>query len=146
MKAEELKERLDAVLQGWIGERVDAMLQGNQQISPVAGNYLRKGVTNMVARSKDKIGGMVDALYLFLADEEGEIDMETLLDDASNILRNGKESTLFENGLLALKAGGGNILKAEAKNPVLSFLTGGTTALKLDENDIRGLKAMISGE
>ena len=144
MKAKEMKEKLGTVLQGWIGERVDMMLQNNPQINPVAGNYLRKGIANVIARSKDKIGGMVDALYMFAGDEDGNINMDTLLDDAVNIMRHGKESTLLDNGLLTLKAGGGNILRAETKNPILSFLTGGTTALKLDENDIQQLKALLS--
>ncbi len=144
MKAEELKKKLGTVLQGWIGERVDMMLQNNPQINPVAGNYLRKGIANVIARSKDKIGGMVDALYMFAGDEEGNIDMRSFLDDAVSIMKSGKESTLVENGLLTLTAGGGNILKAETKNPILSFLTGGTTALKLDKSDIQQLKALLS--
>lgn len=144
MKAEELKKKLGTVLQGWIGERVDMMLQNNPQINPVAGNYLRKGIANVIARSKDKIGGMVDALYMFAGDEEGNIDMRSFLDDAVNIMKSGKESTLVDNGLLTLTAGGGNILKAETKNPILSFLTGGTTALKLDKSDIQQLKALLS--
>lgn len=144
MKAEELKKKLGTVLQGWIGERVDMMLQNNPQINPVAGNYLRKGIANVIARSKDKIGGMVDALYMFAGDEEGNIDMRSFLDDAVSIMKSGKESTLVDNGLLTLTAGGGNILKAETKNPILSFLTGGTTALKLDKSDIQQLKALLS--
>lgn len=144
MKAEELKKKLGTVLQGWIGERVDMMLQNNPQINPVAGNYLRKGIANVIARSKDKIGGMVDALYMFASDEEGNIDMRSFLDDAVSIMKSGKESTLVDNGLLTLTAGGGNILKAETKNPILSFLTGGTTALKLDKSDIQQLKALLS--
>ena len=144
MKAEELKKRLGTVLQGWIGERVDMMLQNNPQINPVAGNYLRKGIANVIARSKDKIGGMVDALYMFAGDEEGNIDMRSFLDDAVSIMKSGKESMLVDNGLLTLTAGGGNILKAKTKNPILSFLTGGTTALKLDKSDIQQLKALLS--
>lgn len=144
MKAEELKKKLGTVLQGWIGERVDMMLQNNPQINPVAGNYLRKGIANVIARSKDKIGDMVDALYMFAGDEEGNIDMRSFLDDAVSIMKSGKESTLVDNGLLTLTAGGGNILKAETKNPILSFLTGGTTALKLDKSDIQQLKALLS--
>lgn len=144
MKAEELKKKLGTVLQGWIGERVDMMLQNNPQINPVAGNYLRKGIANVIARSKDKIGGMVDALYMFAGDEEGNIDMRSFLDDAVSIMKSGKESTLVDNGLLTLTAGGGNILKAETKNPILSFLTSGTTALKLDKSDIQQLKALLS--
>lgn len=144
MKAEELKKRLGTVLQGWIGERVDMMLQNNPQINPVAGNYLRKGIANVIARSKDKIGGMVDALYMFAGDEEGNIDIRSFLDDAVSIMKSGKESTLVDNGLLTLTAGGGNILKAETKNPILSFLTGGTTALKLDKSDIQQLKTLLS--
>lgn len=144
MKAEELKKKLGTVLQGWIGERVDMMLQNNPQINPVAGNYLRKGIANVIARSKDKIGGMVDVLYMFAGDEEGNIDMRSFLDDAVSIMKSGKESTLVDNGLLTLTAGGGNILKAETKNPILSFLTGGTTALKLDKSDIQQLKALLS--
>lgn len=144
MKAEELKKKLGTVLQGWVGERVDMMLQNNPQINPVAGNYLRKGIANVIARSKDKIGGMVDALYMFAGDEEGNIDMRSFLDDAVSIMKSGKESTLVDNGLLTLTAGGGNILKAETKNPILSFLTGGTTALKLDKSDIQQLKALLS--
>ena len=144
MKAEELKKRLGTVLQGWIGERVDMMLQNNPQINPVAGNYLRKGIANVIARSKDKIGGMVDALYMFAGDEEGNIDIRSFLDDAVSIMKSGKESTLVDNGLLTLTAGGGNILKVETKNPILSFLTGGTTALKLDKSDIQQLKTLLS--
>lgn len=58
------------------------------------------------------------------------------------------KKTIFARilAVVSVKAGGGSILKLETRNPFVTFLTGGTTALKLDENDIIGRRELISGE
>lgn len=146
MKAEELKSRLSDVLPGWVDSRVEAMLQANPQVNAVAGRYIKKGISNFLSRERDRIGKAVDTLFLFVGDTDGEVDISTLLNDLVSMVKGCKETALLDSGLLSVKAGGGNILKLETRNPFVAFLTGGTTALKLDENDIIGLRELISGE
>lgn len=146
MKAEELKSRLSEVLPGWVDSRVEAMLQANPQVNAVAGRYIKKGISNFLSRERDRIGKAVDTLILFVGDADGEVDISTLLDDLVSMVKGCKETALLDSGLLSVKAGGGNILKLETRSPLVTFLTGGTTALKLDENDIIGLRELISGE
>lgn len=146
MKAEELKSRLSEVLPGWVDSRVEAMLQANPQVNAVAGRYIKKGISNFLSRERDRIGKAVDTLFLFVGDADGEVDISTLLDDLVSMVKGCKETALLDSGLLSVKAGGGNILKLETRNPFVAFLTGGTTALKLDENDIIGLRELISRE
>lgn len=146
MKAEELKSRLSETLPGWVDSRVEAMLRANPQINPVAGCYIKKGIGNFLSRERERIGKAVDTLFLLVGDEDGEINLQTLFSDAAAIMKGGKESVLLDSGLLSVKAGGGSILKLETRNPLVTFLTGGTTALKLDDNDIIELRELISGE
>lgn len=146
MKAEELKSRLSEVLPEWVDSRVEAMLQANPQINPVAGRYIKKGISNFLSREVERIGKAVDTLFLFVGDTDGEINLQTLFSDIVSIMKGGKESVLLDSGLLSVKAGGGSILKLETRNPFVTFLTGGTTALRLDENDIIELRELISGE
>ncbi len=143
MKAEELKARLRDVVPGWVENRVDALLRANPQINPVAAQYLRKGIINAAARQSGRIGEMVDKAFLFIGDKDGEVDISTLLDDLVSMVKGCKETALLDSGLLSVKAGGGNILKLETRNPLVTFLTGGTTALRVDEGDVRELKAML---
>lgn len=146
MKAEELKSRLFEVFPGWVDSRVEAMLQANPQINPVAAQYIRKGIANAAARQAGRIGEFVDKVFLFIGDADGEVDISTLLDDLVSMVKGCKETALLDSGLLSVKAGGGNILKLETRNPFVTFLTGGTTALRLDENDIIELKGLLSVE
>lgn len=143
MKAEELKSRLSEVLPGWVDSRVEALLRATPQINPVAAQYLRKGITNAAARQAGRIGELVDKLFLFIGDKDGEVDISTLLDDLVSMVKGCKETALLDSELLSVKAGGGNLLKVETRNPLVTFLTGGTTALRVDEGDVRELKAML---
>ena len=146
MKAEELKSRLSEVLPEWVDSRVEAMLQANPQVNAVAGRYIKKGISNFLSRERDRIGKAVDTLFLFVGDADGEVDISTLLDDLVSMVKGCKETALLDSGLLSVKAGGGSILKLETRNPFVTFLTGGTTALRLDENDIIELKRLLSVE
>lgn len=143
MKAEELKARLRDVVPGWVGNRVDALLRATPQINPVAAQYLRKGITNAAERQAGRIGELVDKVFMFIGDKDGEVDISTLLDDLVSMVKGCKETALLDSGLLSVKAGGGNILKVETRNPFVTFLTGGTTALRVDEEDVRELKALL---
>lgn len=143
MKAEELKARLRDVVPGWVENRMDALLRANPQINPVAAQYLRKGITNATARQTDRIGELVDNLFLFIGDKDGEVDISTLLDDLVSMVKGCKETALLDSGLLSVKAGGGNLLKVETRNPFVTFLTGGTTALRVDDGDVRELKELL---
>ena len=52
---------------------------------------------------------------------------------------------LLDTPAMRIKAGGGTILRMETSNPVVSFLMGNTTALKVTEEDIEELRSLVCG-
>lgn len=144
MKAEEMKERLRQALPLWIDTRIESLVQGPQRLNPVTGNYVKKFLTNWTGKHMGDIDKTVDSLFL-VAGENGEISASTLFKDIVTVMRDSKESVLLDTPAMRIKAGGGTILRMETSNPVVSFLMGNTTALKVTEEDIEELRSLVCG-
>lgn len=138
----ELKNKVTEGLLLWIDERVDALVRNTPGLLP-AGKYLKRGVSNMIRREDAKIEKGIGDLMLFIADENGNYDMDTLFDDILSMFQAMPERP-FELGLFHGTVGNGVIRVQLPDNPLVSFFMGDTGAIKITGDDIKELKSILT--
>lgn len=141
-KALELKNKVTEGVLRWIEERVDSLVEDNPGLRP-AGKYLKRGLSNMIRRENDKIEKSIGNLMLFIADENGNYDLDMLLDDALSMFQAMPERP-FDLGLFHGTVGNGVIRVQLPDNPLVSFLMGDTGAIKITGDDIKELKSILA--
>lgn len=140
-RAGELKEKISGSLRGWADGMIDRFVSENPSLLPV-GKYFKRGVSNMISWEGDRIGKYVDGLLMFIADENGNYDMNMLFDDMYAMLKSMPEQG-FDLGLFHGTIGNGMVRVELPSNPLLSALMGNISAVKITKEDFMGLKEML---
>lgn len=140
-KTLELKDKVTHGLHSWMDERIDQFVLDNPALAPV-GKYLKRGVSNLIAREDERIAKGIDSLMLFIADDRGNYDMEILFDDALSMFKMMPESP-FDLGPLRGTIGAGMIRIQLPDNPLVSLFMGNTGAIKITEEDFEELKGIL---
>lgn len=143
MNTETLKERFLGSIDKWLEERVDEMLRENPAMA-IPAVYMKRGCHNIICRYKERIGEGVDKAALFLADEDGNIDADTVFADMMGMLNN-MEETPFDMGIIKGHIGKGKVAVTLPENVLTNIIFGSKKTLMLGEEDFRGLKDMIRG-
>lgn len=94
MNLQKLKERLAPSIETWIDARIDDMIKGNPSLA-IPSVYMKRAAHNIVCRNKEKWEEKIDNLSLFVADENGVVDAESVFDDAMQILKAMEKSLLI---------------------------------------------------
>lgn len=68
-------------VKNWANGKIDE-LAANRPRLKAASTYLKRGFSNWMDRQDKRINSMVDGVALFVADKDGNIDTDTLIDDA----------------------------------------------------------------
>lgn len=140
----EEKNKIVSALHSWIDGRIDQFVLGNPSLVPVR-KYLKRGVANLIAKEDERIKKGIDTLMLFIADENGNYDMGTFFDDALAMFKSMPE-TPFDMGLLQGTIGAGALRIELPDNPIISMMMGNIGAIKLNEEDFKGLKEVLIKE
>ncbi|MCM1555886.1 MAG: hypothetical protein NC048_10410 [Bacteroides sp.] len=143
MKAQDIKNRIDPALDRWAEYLVDS-LSASTPLPPAAKNFLKKGAKNLAERHREQIHQYIDRGMLFLADKDGEVNLDTVMCDMLSLVKESKPTVInFDMG--TLKMGGGNILRVEF-GKVASMLLGGMSAFSLNEDDFKALVRLVDSE
>ena len=138
---QELKEKSIASLHAWIDERIDEMVENNHNLS-IASIYLKRGAKNYLSRENERINEMLDNAALFICDENGIVNIETVFDDLMSIFKTMDEIS-FGNESIQGTIGKGIIRLTLPDNPIISFLFGNTQAVKITTDDLNELKELL---
>lgn len=123
----------DAVM-SWANAKVDELFKGK----PV-GHFVKKAVGNYIAREDAKINSYIDNAFLFLADENGVIDSDTVIDDVCGVFTDMKDKT-YPCGPVDIKVGNGELAVLLPHNFLLDMFTGGMGVIKFTKEDFLELK------
>lgn len=105
--------------------------------------YIKRGVKNHMAQKSDNISGMLKDAAMFVCDENGNCDIETVTDDLLTMLRTMKPVPLpFLNGMV----GGGKITFSLPTLPIITPLLGGPTEITINEQDLVELRRILIEE
>lgn len=144
MKVEVLKEKFLSSIDMWLEERIDDMLKGNPAMA-IPSVYMKRGCHNIIKKYNGKINNVMDMAALFLADEEGEINTNTLYTDVMGMFNN-MEETPFDMGFLRGCIGKGKLSITLPDNVLTNVLFGTKKTIAFCENDFLELKSLILTE
>lgn len=142
MTIHDLKDKTVASVRMWAEERIDDLANTNPKLT-VASVYMKRGVKNWLSKEGYRIDNLIDNAAIFVCDENGNVNMETLFADMLSVFKN-MEEVPFEHGLLKGTIGKGVIRIALPDNPLVAFLFGETGALKVTDTDLLELKALFA--
>lgn len=136
-----LKEKILSSLDTWFKERVDEMVGDNPTLA-VSSVYIKRGCHNILNKYEGKISQSIDNAALFLADENGDINTNTLFTDVMELFK-GLEDNTFDIGLVQGVVGKGRISITLPDNLFTNIIFGNKKTITFNENDFLELKALL---
>lgn len=141
MNIPSLKEKMLSSLDTWFKGRVDEMVGDNPTLA-VSSVYIKRGCHNLLNKYEGKISQSIDNAALFLADENGDINTNTLFTDVMEIFK-GLEDSTFDIGLVQGVVGKGRISITLPDNIFTNIIFGNKKTITFNENDFLELKALL---
>lgn len=137
-----LKGDIKTALSKWSESKIDALTMSHPKLKPMS-VYLRRGLTNYIDRIDDKVDSAVDMLLLFVADKNGNIDTDMLINDAIEMfkLSDVREAKV---GIFDLTYGAGEVVLSLPRNPVLDIFVGDLGVIKLTADDLLELRNYLT--
>lgn len=125
----------------WAECKLDELCIARPRIKAAA-PYIKRGLTNWLDRKESAINEMVDTLALFVADDAGNIDTDTIIDDAVAIFRDMdvNNTTL---GAFNIQYGKGAVVVDIPRNIVFDFIFGELGQIKITAEDLLDIKTML---
>lgn len=143
MNITELKEKLLESVDVWADARIDDMVKGNPMLA-IPSVYMKRAAHNIISKNKDKWDKSIDNATLFLADENGNIDADTIFTDAMQMLKV-VENYHFDFGVIHGHIDNGTISIDLPDNPFIAILFGSKRSINFKEEDFVELKDLIIG-
>ena len=119
------------------------MVKGSPMLA-IPSVYMKRAAHNMIARKKDAWGKQLDTASLFVADENGEINADTIFEDLTQMLKS-IEDYHFDLGILHGHIDNGTIFIDLPDNIVTTLLFGSKKSIGIGEGDLTELKNLIVG-
>ena len=104
--------------------------------------YLKRGCRNIINKYENKISNGIDNVSLFLTDENGNIDTNTLFNDAMELF-NTIDETDFEFGVVNGMVGKGKIVINIPDNIFTNIMFGSKKSITFNEDDFVELKSLL---
>ena len=141
MNVTELKEKLLESVDVWADARIDDMVKGNPMLA-IPSVYMKRAAHNIISKNKDKWDKSIDNATLFIADENGNIDADTIFTDAMQMLKV-VENYHFDFGIIHGHIDNGTISIDLPDNPLIAILFGSKRSINFTEEDFVELKDLI---
>lgn len=140
-KLNEFKGNLKTSLQEWGNSKIEALC-GNNPRMKAASVYMKRGLNNWLEMEDERINKMVDRSLLFIADKNGGIDTDMLIDDAVEMFK-GMDKQQMELGMFLLEYGKGEVSVAIPHNFMLDMIFGDLGKVRLTADDLLELKELL---
>lgn len=142
MNISELKEKLLQSIELWADSRIDDMVQGNPKLA-VPSVYMKRAAHNIIAKNKEMLSRNIDNVALFIADEEGNMNVETVFNDMVQIFKS-LEPMPYDLGVFGGTVGNGALTIDLPDNIVTSILFGSKKSIQFTTDDFAELKKLIT--
>ncbi len=141
MNIKDFKDRMHEAIEEWGVSLINSFVQQHPSAS-VAAVYAKRGLHNYMCMEDDRLNKMIDNAAIFIANEHGEVNVNTLYDDMISLLCT-MEETSFDLGLCSGCVGQGQIKINLPDNFICNMLFGNAGAVKITKEDFLELKNMI---
>ena len=144
MNVTELKEKLLTSLDLWADARIDDMVKANQMLA-IPSVYMKRASHNIIAKHKDSWGKSIDNATLFIADEDGNIDADTIFSDLMQMLEN-ISNYEFDLGFIKGRIDGGVLSIDLPDNIITTILFGSKKSISFTKDDFEELRSLVTAE
>lgn len=144
MNVTELKEKLLTSLDLWADARISDMVKENPALA-IPSVYMKRASHNIIAKHKDSWGKSIDNATLFIADEDGNIDADTIFSDLMQMLEN-ISNYEFDLGFIKGRIDGGALVIDLPDNIITTILFGSKKSISFTKTDFEELKSLITAE
>lgn len=144
MNVTELKEKLLTSLDLWADARISDMVKENPALA-IPSVYMKRASHNIIAKHKDSWGKSIDNSTLFIADEDGNIDADTIFLDLMQMLEN-ISNYEFDLGFIKGRIDGGALVIDLPDNIITTILFGSKKSISFTKNDFEELRSLITAE
>ena len=144
MNVTELKEKLLTSLDLWADARISEMVKENPALA-IPSVYMKRASHNIIAKNKDKWGKSIDNATLFIADENGNIDADTIFEDIMQMLES-ISNYEFDLGFVNGRIDGGTLSIDLPDNIITTILFGSKKSISFTKNDFKELKSLVTAE
>ena len=144
MNVTELKEKLLTSLDLWADARISDMVKETPALA-IPSVYMKRASHNIIAKNKDSWGKSIDNATLFIADENGNIDADTIFTDLMQMLES-ISNYEFDLGFVKGRIDGGTLSIDLPDNIITNILFGSKKSISFTKTDFEELKSLITAE
>ena len=144
MNVTELKEKLLTSLDLWADARISDMVKENPALA-IPSVYMKRASHNIIAKNKDSWGKSIDNATLFIADEDGNIDADTIFSDLMQMLEN-ISNYEFDFGFIKGRINGSTLSIDLPDNIITTILFGSKKSISFTKDDFEELKSLVTAE
>lgn len=137
-----LTGNIKVAVRNWANAKIDELAADRPKLK-AASVYLKRGLSNYMEREDKRINSMVDGITLFVADKDGNIDTDTLIEDAVGMFKE-MDVNFAEIGMFGIEYGKGVITVNIPHNIFLDMIFGDLGQIKITADDLLEIKQMIS--
>ena len=144
MNGTELKEKLLTSLDLGADARSSDMVKENPALA-IPSVYMKRASHNIIAKHKDSWGKSIDNATLFIADEDGNIDADTIFSDLMQMLEN-ISNYEFDLGFIKGRIDGGVLSIDLPDNIITTILFGSKKSISFTKDDFEELRSLVTAE
>ena len=144
MNVTELKEKLLTSLDLWADARISDMVKEIPALA-IPSVYMKRASHNIIAKNKDSWCKSIDNATLFIADENGNIDADTIFTDLMQMLES-ISNYEFDLGFVKCRIDGGTLSIDLPENIITNILFGSKKSISFTKTDFDELKSLITAE
>ena len=144
MKVTELKEKLLTSLDLWADARISDMVKENPALA-IPSVYMKRASHNIIAKHKDSWGKSIDNATIFIADEDGNIDTDTIFSDIMQMIEN-ISNYEFDFGFIKGRIDVGTLSIDLPDNIITTILFGSKKSISFTKDDFEELKSLVTAE
>ena len=133
------KGQLKSVLQQWGNGKIDKLLSNKPQMAV----FVKNGLNNIMARMDAKLNKYIDGLVLFVGDERGVVDTNTMVDMAAEMFKEMRIQK-YEFEMAEILVGEGKIVFHFPNNFIIDMLFGSSGNITMTVDDILEMKEMFN--
>lgn len=136
-----LTEDIKKAVRAWGEKKIDELCVTQPKMK-AASVYLKRGLNNWLDREEQQVDEMVNTLSLFVADKEGNIDTDTLVNDTVNIFRE-MDVNYTELGYFGVEYGKGVVTIHIPHNVLLDMIFGELGQIRITADDLLEVKQLM---
>ena len=144
MKVSDLKDKFIDSVDVWADARIDDMVKASPMLA-IPSVYMKRAAHNIITHNKEKWNKQIDNASLLIADENGEIDADTIFADMMQMLKS-VEDYHFDVGVIHGHISNGTVSIDLPDGVITAILFGSKRSINFAEEDFVELKELITAK